>query len=490
MASQRMIKLALVETNKFMELPIRAQYLYYNLILRADDDGFAGNTRLILGFCGADVTDLQLLRDKGYIFIFESGVCLIRHWKHHNHIRPSIYQETYFTEEREQVYLNDRDIYELKETETKEIEAQGGNSSADIVSLPLPCFDTSDRSSTDFDEHHCNDSVSEMKGTAAHTCNNSASEGGKLPLPCFDTSDRRSTDFDEHLCNDFVSEMKGTAAHTFSNSASEGGKLPLPCFDTSDRSSTASDTHHCNDSASEVKETAAHVFSNSASEVSKGKVNKEKESQVECSEGKSAFHGQRITERHGTTHTPESYFEIDYEVTGGSSARDKRPNEDASTHTQRDNCEVVMRFPAHGGDYCLTREKLKELEKTYNRIDVMQSLERIRKYLCSNPEKQRSHRATEGYIDLWLSDDAKKRTVPKSKGQPRKKESILEDEYADYETYSVVDILDRLKGFEDIAQDELPDSTNDRNDVVESTLDMSEMELYERSASSLPPDFF
>ncbi len=445
MASQRMIKLALVETNKFMELPIRAQYLYYNLILRADDDGFAGNTRLILGFCGADVTDLQLLRDKGYIFIFESGVCLIRHWKHHNHIRPSIYQETYFTEEREQVYLNDRDIYELKETETKEIEAQGGNSSADIVSLPLPCFDTSDRSSTDFDEHHCNDSVS---------------------------------------------EMKGTAAHTFSNSASEGGKLPLPCFDTSDRSSTASDTHHCNDSASEVKETAAHVFSNSASEVSKGKVNKEKESQVECSEGKSAFHGQRRTEKHGTTHTPESFFEIDYEVTGGSSARDKRPNEDASTHTQRDNCEVVMRFPAHGGDYCLTREKLKELEKTYNRIDVMQSLERIRKYLCSNPEKQRSHRATEGYIDLWLSDDAKKRTVPKSKGQPRKKESILEDEYADYETYSVVDILDRLKGFEDIAQDELPDSTNDRNDVVESTLDMSEMELYERSASSLPPDFF
>ena len=445
MASQRMIKLALVETNKFMELPIRAQYLYYNLILRADDDGFAGNTRLILGFCGADVTDLQLLRDKGYIFIFESGVCLIRHWKHHNHIRPSIYQETYFTEEREQVYLNDRDIYELKETETKEIEAQGGNSSADIVSLPLPCFDTSDRSSTDFDEHHCNDSVS---------------------------------------------EMKGTAAHTFSNSASEGGKLPLPCFDTSDRSSTASDTHHCNNSASEVKGIAAHVFSNSASEVSKGKVNKEKESQVECSEGKSAFHGQCRTEKHGTTHTPESFFEIDYEVTGGSSARDKRPNEDASTHTQRDNCEVVMRFPAHGGDYCLTREKLKELEKTYNRIDVMQSLERIRKYLCSNPEKQRSHRATEGYIDLWLSDDAKKRTVPKSKGQPRKKESILEDEYADYETYSVVDILDRLKGFEDIAQDELPDSTNDRNDVVESTLDMSEMELYERSASSLPPDFF
>ena len=121
---------------------------------------------------------------------------------------------------------------------------------------------------------------------------------------------------------------------------------------------------------------------------------------------------------------------------------------------------------------------------------IMQSLERIRKYLCSNPEKQRSHRATEGYIDLWLSDDAKKRTVPKSKGQPRKKESILEDEYADYETYSVVDILDRLKGFEDIAQDELPDSTNDRNDVVENTLDMSEMELYERSASSLPPDFF
>ena len=400
MASQRMIKLALVETNKFMELPIRAQYLYYNLILRADDDGFAGNTRLILGFCGADVTDLQLLRDKGYIFIFESGVCLIRHWKHHNHIRPSIYQETYFTEEREQVYLNDRDIYELKETETKEIEAQGGNSSADIVSLPLPCFDTSDRSSTE------------------------------------------------------------------------------------------SDTHHCNNSASEVKGIAAHVFSNSASEVSKGKVNKEKESQVECSEGKSAFHGQCRTEKHGTTHTPESFFEIDYEVTGGSSARDKRPNEDASTHTQRDNCEVVMRFPAHGGDYCLTREKLKELEKTYNRIDVMQSLERIRKYLCSNPEKQRSHRATEGYIDLWLSDDAKKRTAPKSKGQSRKKESILEDEYADYETYSVVDILDRLKGFEDIAQDELPDSTNDRNDVVENTLDMSEMELYERSASSLPPDFF
>ena len=41
MANKRMFSLSVVDTDKFLEMPISSRLLYYELGMRADDDGFA-----------------------------------------------------------------------------------------------------------------------------------------------------------------------------------------------------------------------------------------------------------------------------------------------------------------------------------------------------------------------------------------------------------------------------------------------------------------
>ena len=112
MAGRRMIALAIVDEDKFLDMPTTARLLYLDLALRADDDGFITPKR-IMRLTGASDDDLKLLIAKGYLIPFESGVIVITHWQVHNYIRPDTYKGTIYIDEKKMITLNTKKEYEV-----------------------------------------------------------------------------------------------------------------------------------------------------------------------------------------------------------------------------------------------------------------------------------------------------------------------------------------------------------------------------------------
>lgn len=100
MARRRMISLDIVNTDKFMDMSVSARCCYYELLVRADDEGFIGNPKRLLRMLGFADDDLRLLCIKGFVIPFESGVIVITHWKMQNTIRCDRFTPTLFKEEK------------------------------------------------------------------------------------------------------------------------------------------------------------------------------------------------------------------------------------------------------------------------------------------------------------------------------------------------------------------------------------------------------
>lgn len=115
MAHRRMISQEIVDTDAFAELPLSTRYLYYELIIRADDDGFVGAPMRIVRMVGCAKTDLEELIDGGYVIKFESGIIVIRDWKVHNTVRKDIYQKTRYQNEFDMLYESDKRYYLKRE---------------------------------------------------------------------------------------------------------------------------------------------------------------------------------------------------------------------------------------------------------------------------------------------------------------------------------------------------------------------------------------
>lgn len=113
MANKRMFDLKIVDTDLFLEMPLSTQCLYFHLNMRADDDGFISNPKKIMKVIGASEDDFKILMAKSYIIPFETGVCVIRHWKINNYLRTDRYKETMYTNEKKQLNEDENGIYEL-----------------------------------------------------------------------------------------------------------------------------------------------------------------------------------------------------------------------------------------------------------------------------------------------------------------------------------------------------------------------------------------
>lgn len=87
MAERRMFSKAIIDSHAFFDMPASARLLYYDLGMRADDDGFVNNPKKIIRMIGAADDDLKLLVAKKFIIPFENGVVVIKHWRIHNYIR-------------------------------------------------------------------------------------------------------------------------------------------------------------------------------------------------------------------------------------------------------------------------------------------------------------------------------------------------------------------------------------------------------------------
>ena len=100
MAERRMFSKTIIDSDLFMDLPLTAQALYFHLSMRADDDGFIGNSKKLCRMLGVGEEDLALLIEKELLIKFDSGVVAVKHWKEHNKIRKDRYKATIYLEEK------------------------------------------------------------------------------------------------------------------------------------------------------------------------------------------------------------------------------------------------------------------------------------------------------------------------------------------------------------------------------------------------------
>ena len=111
MAERRMFAKTIIDSDAFLDMPLSTQALYFHLSMRADDDGFINNPKKIQRMVGCADDDLKLLLAKNFIIPFESGVCVIKHWKIHNYIRNDRYKPTVYVEEKAQLTCKENGAY-------------------------------------------------------------------------------------------------------------------------------------------------------------------------------------------------------------------------------------------------------------------------------------------------------------------------------------------------------------------------------------------
>ena len=116
MAQKRMFSLSVVDTDKFLEMPISSRLLYYELGMRADDDGFVGNWKKILLFTGLKEDDMKVLISKQFILPFESGVIVIRHWRMNNYLQNDRTKPTIYQDEFKKLELDNNNVYKMDTT--------------------------------------------------------------------------------------------------------------------------------------------------------------------------------------------------------------------------------------------------------------------------------------------------------------------------------------------------------------------------------------
>ena len=103
MAKRRMFSLDVIDTDLFLEMPQSSRLLYYELCMRADDDGFVSSPKKIQKMVGCNEDDFKVLISKKFLIPFDTGVVVIRHWKIHNYIQKDRYKETIYLDEKKQL---------------------------------------------------------------------------------------------------------------------------------------------------------------------------------------------------------------------------------------------------------------------------------------------------------------------------------------------------------------------------------------------------
>lgn len=115
MAERRMFAKTIIDSDAFLDMPTSARLLYYDLGMRADDDGFVNSPKKIIRMTGASDDDLSVLIAKKFIIPFENGVVVIKHWRIHNYIRKDTYNETTYKEEKAMLILDENKSYKVIE---------------------------------------------------------------------------------------------------------------------------------------------------------------------------------------------------------------------------------------------------------------------------------------------------------------------------------------------------------------------------------------
>ena len=119
MAEKRMFAKSIIDSDIFIDMPTSARLLYYDLSMRADDDGFVNSPKKIIRMTGASDDDLKILILKNFIIPFETGVVVIKHWRIHNYIRKDTYKETVYRKEKSMLAISKNKTYFLTNKESQ-----------------------------------------------------------------------------------------------------------------------------------------------------------------------------------------------------------------------------------------------------------------------------------------------------------------------------------------------------------------------------------
>ena len=115
MAERRMFAKTIIDSDAFIDMPVTARLLYYDLAMRADDDGFVNSPKKIMRMIGASQDDLSILILRKFIIPFESGVVVIKHWRIHNYIQKDRYHPSKYEDEKAMLRVQENGAYTLND---------------------------------------------------------------------------------------------------------------------------------------------------------------------------------------------------------------------------------------------------------------------------------------------------------------------------------------------------------------------------------------
>jgi hypothetical protein len=113
MAERRMFAKTIIDSDAFLDMPLSTQALYFHLSMRADDDGFINNAKKIQRLLGCADDDFKILLSKNFVIPFETGVCVIKHWKIHNLIQKDRYKPSVYSDEKDKLSIKDNNVYTM-----------------------------------------------------------------------------------------------------------------------------------------------------------------------------------------------------------------------------------------------------------------------------------------------------------------------------------------------------------------------------------------
>ena len=91
-------------------MPFRAQMLYVQITMAADDDGFCNGAEGIMRIIGAKKPDLKLLVERRFLLQFDK-VVVVKHWRMANSLKNDRLKEVTYPEIAQKLYIKKNRAY-------------------------------------------------------------------------------------------------------------------------------------------------------------------------------------------------------------------------------------------------------------------------------------------------------------------------------------------------------------------------------------------
>lgn len=123
MAERRMFARSVIESDKFIVLPLEEQGLYFHLVMNADNEGVVRNAFATALYCEVEDTLLLDLCEEGFLKELPSGNFQIVHWDQHTGRGETVRKRNSYKYRMWRKAIIERDMRCTKCGSTKHLEA-------------------------------------------------------------------------------------------------------------------------------------------------------------------------------------------------------------------------------------------------------------------------------------------------------------------------------------------------------------------------------